>query len=390
MALAGCVLLAACAKDKPAGGGPGAGGGAPAKGGAPRGPAPFPVEVAPAKAQRVEYELTAVGQLEAFEQVQITAKVAGAIEKMFFQEGDAVKAGQSLAAIEPQRFQLEVDAARAALQRAEAEEAEARAAVARREAAVSKTPGLIPAEEIESWQTRSQGSTAAVAQARVALQQAELELDYARVRAPSAGVIQSRDAQTGQYVKEGDVLATLVQRNPLLLRFEVPEPDAARLSNGMDVSFHVRSGALPHVARIVHVAAEADAASRMVRVTAHVQDDSVELRPGAFAEISAPIGATENAVVVPDTSIRPSEKGFLAYVIEGDKARERIVELGMRTKQGAVEIKSGIAAGESVVVRGAEALREGAAVRVVAPGAPGSTSAPEGPASAPAGRRSGG
>lgn len=367
-ALAASVLAlasASCKDSAPAPGGPPGGGSAARPGGAGRAPSAFPVETRAAQAQRVEYELSAVGQLEAFEQVQVTARVEGAVERVLFQEGDVVKAGQSLAAIEPERFRLEVAARRAALERAEAEAAEARAAVARREAAISKTPGLIPAEEIESWQTRSEASGAAVAQARVALQQAELDLDDARVRAPSAGIIQTRTVQTGQYVNEGDVLATLVQRSPLLLRFEVPEPDAARLAAGMDVRFRVRSMNVGSIAKITHVAAEADAASRMVRVTAHVVDDSPDLRPGAFAEVVVPIGANDAAVVVPDTAIRPSERGFLAYVVEGDVARERVVELGLRTKEGAVELRQGVSVGELVVIRGAEALRDGATVRQV-------------------------
>ena len=74
---------------------------------------------------------------------------------------------------------------------------------------------------------------------------------------------------------------------------------------------------------------------------------------------------TGEVPVIPQTAIRPSEKGFLAYVIENDVARERVVQLGMRTADGRVEVKSGVKEGEALVVRGGEALREGASVRVV-------------------------
>jgi hypothetical protein len=67
---------------------------------------------------------------------------------------------------------------------------------------------------------------------------------------------------------------------------------------------------------------------------------------------------------VPQTAIRPSDKGFLAYVVEGEQARERVLELGLRTADGRVEVRSGLAVGERLVVRGAEALVDGAAVRV--------------------------
>jgi hypothetical protein len=67
---------------------------------------------------------------------------------------------------------------------------------------------------------------------------------------------------------------------------------------------------------------------------------------------------------VPQTAIRPSERGFLAFVVQDSTAHERVLTLGMRSADGLVEVKSGIENGEQIVVRGAEALYEGAAVRI--------------------------
>ncbi|HEX7829689.1 MAG TPA: efflux RND transporter periplasmic adaptor subunit, partial [Thermoanaerobaculia bacterium] len=89
-----------------------------------------------------------------------------------------------------------------------------------------------------------------------------------------------------------------------------------------------------------------------------------ELRPGAFARVTVPVGATREAPVVPQTAIRPSEKGFLAYVVNDGAAQQRILTLGMRTADGQVEVRSGLTAGETLVIRGAEALRDGAKVKV--------------------------
>jgi multidrug efflux pump subunit AcrA (membrane-fusion protein) len=68
--------------------------------------------------------------------------------------------------------------------------------------------------------------------------------------------------------------------------------------------------------------------------------------------------------VIPQTAIRPTDRGFLAFVVEDEVARERVLELGLRTADGRVEVRSGLAAGESLVVRGAEALRDGAKVAI--------------------------
>jgi len=121
-------------------------------------------------------------------------------------------------------------------------------------------------------------------------------------------------------------------------------------------------------ARLHHVGDAADAASRMVAVVAVIADpDHSVLRAGAFAEVVIPVGVAIDAPVVPQTAVRPSERGFLSYVIEGGVARERVLTLGLRTPEGLVEVREGLAPGESLVVRGGEALRDGAKVRVAAP-----------------------
>ncbi len=183
-------------------------------------------------------------------------------------------------------------------------------------------------------------------------------------------MIQTRNIQTGQYVQPGAALATLVRREPLLLRFQVPEQDAARIRPGMRGRFVVRDSAKQYSALLTHVAASADSTSRMVAVTAQVDDPArSSLRPGSFAQVTVPVGSTVEAPVIPQIAVRPSERGFLAFVVEGDVAREREVQLGLATDDGRVEVKSGVKRGEKLVVRGAEALRDGAKVRVTGPGA---------------------
>jgi len=325
----------------------------------------FPVETARVEAQRVKYEVTAVGSVEAFEDVQVTARVAGAVERVHFTEGQVVEQHTVLAEIEPERYRLAVESARAAVEKAEAARTEAQAALSRREQAEQKNPGLIIGEELEGWRTRVETAGAEVAQARAELQLAELNLRDAFARAPVSGTIQTRTVRTGEYVQPGRVLATLLQREPLQLRFSVPEQDAPRLAPGMAVQFRVQGISREFTSSITHVGGSADPASRMVTVTSRVTDPQrTRLRPGAFADVRVPVGAAVDAPVVPQTAIRPSERGFLAYVVEDDTARERIVTLGLRTPDGLVEIRSGIALGEEVVVRGAESLRDGAAVRV--------------------------
>ncbi|WP_437807225.1 efflux RND transporter periplasmic adaptor subunit [Sorangium sp. So ce1078] len=327
----------------------------------------FPVEVAPVAAERVEYAVPAVGSVEAFEQVQLTARVAGVVEAVRFMEGDEVKAGQVLVEIDPARYNLAVRAARATLDRMTATQAEAASGLERREAEGAE--GVFSKEDVASWRSRAATTAAQVAEAKIAVDQALLNLRDAYVRAPIQGKIQTRTVQTGQHVAVGTVLATLLRRDPLLLRFQIPAADAARVRPGMEARFTVKGDARAYTAKLTHVADAADPATRMVAVTGEVQGEGKDLlRPGTFAEVTVPVGASGEAPVIPQTAVRPSERGFLAYVVDGTTARERVLSLGLRTADGRVEVKSGLSAGERLVVRGAEALRDGSQVRVAPPG----------------------
>lgn len=352
-ALAIGLLCAACSSS----------GDKPAAGAKPPGAMRYPVEVAPVEARRVEYTVNAVGSIDAFERIQVTARVGGAVDRVRFQEGERVDVGQPLVEIETERYQVAVKSARAALAKAEASLADAEAGLKRREGAIAANPGLIPGEEVESYRTRVRSGQADVAAARAQLQLAELNLRDAYVRAPVAGILETRTVQTGQYLAPGTVLATLVRREPLLLRFQVAEVDAQRLQTGMTARFQIRSEETSYTAQIIHVGGAADATSRMVSIAAQIGDaTSPALRPGAFAEVTIAIGASTDAPVIPQQAVRPSERGFLAFVVADGKAVERVLSLGLRTDDGRVEVRSGLKPGELLVVRGAEALKDGAPV----------------------------
>src|SRR5204862_5413742 len=127
-------------------------------------------------------------------------------------------------------------------------------------------------------------------------------------------------------------------------------------------------------AQTYHVGELADPSTRQVEVLAWVKNPGV-LKPGFFAEVTLASETRQNAVVVPERAVQASERGFVAYVVEGNKARLRPLQLGIRTGDGGVEILSGVTAGEKVVVEGSDRLADGIEVQT-APAAGGSGSAP--------------
>lgn len=341
---------------------PGAGGNAATKG--PRKVA-YPVETEVVQGRTIDYTVSAVGSVEAFEVVQVTARVAGAIEEVLFKEGQQVKAQQVLARIEPQRYDLEVAAAKAAQSRAKSEYDDTALGLSRREAAVAKSPGVFTQEEIESWKTRTAVAKAQWQQEDVNVQRAELNQAYASPVSPVEGIIQTRTVRTGQYVQPGTVLATLVRRDPMLVRFSVPERDAAALNVGQEATFKVSNNNRALKAKIIHVAASAEGDSRLVAVTGEVDaKDTGEVRPGSFAQVTVTVASRSNAPSVPETAVRPSSEGFLAFVVEEGVARKRLLQIGLRTADGRVEVLEGIKPGETLVIRGGEALSEGVNVQI--------------------------
>jgi RND family efflux transporter MFP subunit len=327
----------------------------------------YPVQVAPLVVRQVQYDVIAPGSIDAFQQVQITARVAGAVDKVTFVEGQTVKQGDVLVVIESERYQVAVDQAKASLSKTVAAHKAAEAELARRQGAVAAHPGLVAGEEIEQYETSVASTQADSDAAEQSVRVAQLNLRDAFVRAPFEGVIQSRTVQAGQYLQPGAVLATLLQRDPLLLRFPVTEQDAPRVKPGMTAHLTLRESSRTYDASIILVAAAADPTTRLVQITAKVDDTDHKywLRPGAFCDVVVPIGDARQGIVVPSLSVQPTEKGNVVYTVGPDnQAHVRSVTLGMHTPEGGVEVTQGLGAGELLVVRGFEPLSEGAPVQI--------------------------
>lgn len=329
----------------------------------------FPVEVRPVATEDVKYTIDAVGSLEPEEQVKVTARVQGMVEKVLFEEGAKVTPQTVLAEIDRSRYQMLADRAKASQERAAADLRKAEIVLQNRMELRKKDPGYVSDEEIATLGTQLGSARAASAEAKASLDLALHDLENSRVRSLITGVIDTKAVSTGQYVVPGALMASIVDESKLKLRFKVSETESVKLASvlGGDrrVSFTVRP--IPgktFTAELIHMSPQANAQTRTVECLALVGNRDAMLKPGFFATVKAVVAVHEKAVVVPDSAVLPTERGFVAYVVRGGKAQVKQVRPGLFVREGAVEILEGLAPGESLVVTGTAALSDGVEVLV--------------------------
>jgi multidrug efflux system membrane fusion protein len=320
----------------------------------------IPVRTAAVETRDVAYRVTALGSLEPEEIVQVTAEVEGAVTEVRFHEGARVTRDTALVLVDPDRYRLELERAEANYLRAQSDLRRAEEELQRRERLANAE--LLATDEVDRYRAASESLDADVAAAKAARDIALQNQRRSEVRAPESGVINTRTVETGTYVRPGAVLATIVDVSRLRLRFKISEGESLRVKEGQDVTFRVAPiGPRDFVGRVYHVGEVADPTTRQVEVLAWVQNTG-ELKPGFFAEVSFNAGTKENAVVVPEAAIKASESGFVAYSVEDGKAMRKTIEIGLKTEDGLVEILSGLKGNETVVVEGSDLLENGIAV----------------------------
>jgi len=324
----------------------------------------FPVEVRKVATEDVRYTIDAVGTLEPEEQVRVTARVAGMVEKVMFEEGAKVTTKTVLAEIDRSRYQMLADRARASQERCAADVLKAEIILKNRQELKKKDPGYVSDEEIATLTSQVSSARGAAAEAKSSLDLALHDFENSQVRSLITGIIDTKAVSTGQYVAPGAQLASIVDESKLKLRFKVSETESVKLNavlaGSRRVSFTVRP--LPgktFTAELIHMSPQANVQTRTVECLALVENRDALLKPGFFATVRAVVAMHEKAVVVPDSAILPTERGFVAFVVKDSRAIQRSVRPGLFVREGVVEILEGLTAGEVLVVTGTAAIADG-------------------------------
>jgi membrane fusion protein (multidrug efflux system) len=345
--LLGAAALGACKNaDSATAGAPAAaskGPGGPAGGG---GPPPMPVEVVAARTDTVIDAITASGQIEALQSIELRPDVEGRITGILVREGAPVARGTPL---------VKVD------------DAELRAEVARAEA--DRDLARQSFERTRELLGQNASSRADLERAEATSRSTEAQLDLLKVRlarttvrAPFAGVVGQRFVSLGDYVNTSTRLLSLQTVSPQRAAFQVPERYADQLAPGQQVTFRVAS--LPgkeFTGTVDFVDPTVRQPGRTITVKAEVPNPRRELQAGMFIEARLATAVRPSAVVIPEDAVLPLQHAIFVWAAVDGKAVRRQVELGVRSP-GFVEVTSGIDAGEMVVVGGQERLQEGAPV----------------------------
>jgi RND family efflux transporter MFP subunit len=286
-----------------------------------------------------------VGTVQPKLQAVIEAKVSGRIVRVPVTAGQSVKQGEVLVELATQEVQARLDQANAAFRQAELDFN--RTANLRKQQAATQC-------EFDAAQARYNVAKATVAEA-------EALSGYAKIVAPFDGVVDRKLADEGDLAMPGKPLLELEGRGGLRLVADVPSLLAGRVL--LDAKLAVRVETLADIitGTVVEISPGADPASRTVRMKVDLPE-TAGLRTGQFGRLAVPVGEATFLFVPPQALVRRGQLEILFVAADG-KAQMRLVRAGKETPQG-IEILTGLAPGEAVVVEGAGTLRDGQSLQM--------------------------
>ncbi len=306
------------------------------------------------------------GELTAYQQVDLYAKVNSFVKQLYVDIGSEVKQGQLLAQLDAPEIGAQ---SAAATSRIKAQEAVYTASNANYERLLetSKTPGTVSQNDLDMALARKRSDAAQLEAVRASLREVSSINNYLQIRAPFAGVISARNVNTGAYVgtagKGAELpMFTLQEQRRLRLSVSVPEAYAAYLKAGDEVSFRVRS--MPSklfTAKVKRQAGALDPRLRAERMEMDVDNSNKELLPGMVAEIQLNLNATDSSISIPKKALVSSAEGnYVIRVIQGKAQRVR-VNRG-RDNGDAIEIFGDVHDGDVILAEASEEVRDGAVV----------------------------
>jgi membrane fusion protein (multidrug efflux system) len=335
----------------------------------------IPVEVNAVEQGSVKQTLTYSGDIKAELEVKVFSKIADRIEKYYVDDGDPVRRGDPIAKVVSTTIKQAVRQAEAGLTAARAQHANVNAEHDR--ATRLYKENAISRQQYDAIQAQYEAVSAQLEQAEAGLATAQSQLSDATVTSPINGLIGMRYFDAGDMAGPGAPIASVVQMDRVKIEFDATEEDLGSLAVGQNAGVHVRSYSdQVFEGKILKISPVLDPMTRMATVEVLIPNPGHKLKPGMYAEVEITVGLLNDTLVVPRSSVFESTsledpqgerrvvRNFFVYVVnDSDRAEQRKLDVAY-LNHTQVAVRSGLEAGERLVVSGQKNLREGMAVLI--------------------------
>lgn len=333
------------------------------------GPPAVPVTVGKVVEKTMPVSFRAIGHVEPIETVSVKARIGGELQKIGFQEGDVVSAGQTLFIIDPRPYE-------AAVRQAEAQLARDQALLKKADDDTVRYAGLVKQDYVTKEDYDQITATAASLAASVAADQANLEnarlnLEYCTITAPVGGRTGNLNVKLGNLIKADDstAMVTINRTTPIYVSFPVSSqflPGVlAHRADGIKVQATVpQDGSKPEEGTLTFIDNTVDTSTATILLKGTFPNQDEGLWPGQFVDVTVTLTEEPNRVVCPSSAVQTAQQGQYVFVVKDDNTvEERPVKVARMDESNAV-IASGLSAGETVVTDGQLRLVSGSKVEL--------------------------
>lgn len=350
-----------------------------------------PVQVATAERKDLPIWLEGLGTVAAVQQVTVRPQVDGRIDKVLFVEGQPVKKGDVLVQIDPRPFLVALHQAQGALARDKAQLETNQSNLKRYEGL--KAQNLVAGQQVEEIAGQVGQFEGAVKIDQAQIENAQLQLDYAQVKAPLEGITGVRQVDAGNIIHQSDPsgIVVITQIDPAAVFFTLPQDQLASVAQAMargdvPVEAYSRDGATRlATGKLAVLDNQINQTTATLRLKALMPNPDRALWPNAFVKARMLVETRKDAIVIPMVAVQRGPQGTYVYAVGADKtAQLKPVTIALATGDIAV-VGKGLSGGEQVIIEGQNQVRPGGRVE---PAPAGGAPAPDAPA-APADHRHG-
>jgi len=318
---------------------------------------PAPVVVASVEQRDIPVQITAIGNVESYQTVQIRSQLNGQIEKIFFKEGQDVHKGQLLFQLDKRPFQADLEKAMGTLRHDEAQ-AENSRLQAERYSQLEKQ-GVISREQADLIRSQAKADASAVYADKAALDAARVQLQYTDITAPIDARTGAVMINLGNLVKANDTpfLVQLNQITPIYVAFSIPEDQLSEVRRYSVAQLNVLAypkgqSSNPSEGRLTFIDNGVDTQTGTIKLKATFSNKDRRLWPGEFVDVALNLSTRKDAILVPTKAIQTGQQGEYVYVVNPQNIAESRALKTVGTYQNYTVVAEGLNAGEQVVVNG--------------------------------------